>query len=309
MPGPGRSGDRAGAERVRPRRSRCSGCRATHVLLPVFCLLRRAYSVAVIGAALAAKAALGLGHRRIAAGLGVPAGDGAGLVAAVRRAGRRRCGCSSPGWPSRPGWTWSPPGPAGPGDRGRGGRGRGVAGRGAAAVRRVGSARRGDGMGGGVRGQRWPVAVPGVAAGGGGAGAQHELSLTPPGAGAVILGPVAREQVPGRRVMGVTGWVTAVPMSRTGPGWRRRRRSGLFRFQLISPAIDDQLSTRARGRLVRQSRRAGTPTRSGTGSATPGTPWTGGSGRGGRAGSRRWCPHRGRPRCAPTRTSWRSRRR
>jgi putative transposase len=27
---------------------------------------------------------------------------------------------------------------------------------------------------------------------------------------------------------------------------------GLFRFQLISSAIDDQLSTRARGRLVRE---------------------------------------------------------
>jgi hypothetical protein len=27
---------------------------------------------------------------------------------------------------------------------------------------------------------------------------------------------------------------------------------GLFRFQLNSPAIDDQLSTRARGQLVRQ---------------------------------------------------------
>jgi hypothetical protein len=44
------------------------------VLLPVFCLLRRAYSVAVIGAALAAKAALGLGHRPAAARLGVPPG-------------------------------------------------------------------------------------------------------------------------------------------------------------------------------------------------------------------------------------------
>ncbi|HEY5877349.1 MAG TPA: DUF6431 domain-containing protein [Nakamurella sp.] len=64
-----------GGERVRPRRSRCAGCRATHVLLPVFCLLRRAYSVTVIGAALAAKAALGLGHRRIAARLGVPSGS------------------------------------------------------------------------------------------------------------------------------------------------------------------------------------------------------------------------------------------
>jgi hypothetical protein len=44
------------------------------VLLPVFCLLRRAYSVTVIGAALAAKAALGLGHRRVSVLLGVPPG-------------------------------------------------------------------------------------------------------------------------------------------------------------------------------------------------------------------------------------------
>lgn len=63
-----------GSERVRPRRSRCARCRATHVLLPVFCLLRRAYSVSVIGAVLAAKAALGAGHRRVAARLGVPPG-------------------------------------------------------------------------------------------------------------------------------------------------------------------------------------------------------------------------------------------
>ena len=41
-----------------------------------------------------------------------------------------------------------------------------------------------------------------------------------------------------------------------------------------------------------RSRRAGTATRSGTGCGTPGTPWIAGSGRGGRAGSRRWCPHR-----------------
>jgi hypothetical protein len=42
------------------------------VLLPVLVLVRRADTVAVIGAALAAKAA-GLGHRRIATGLGRPA--------------------------------------------------------------------------------------------------------------------------------------------------------------------------------------------------------------------------------------------
>lgn len=54
---------------VRPRRSRCSRCRATHVLLPVLLLLRRADTAAVIGAALAARAG-GQGHRRIAATLG-----------------------------------------------------------------------------------------------------------------------------------------------------------------------------------------------------------------------------------------------
>ena len=49
-----------------PRRSRCTDCRATHVLLPVLVLARRTDTAAVIGAALAAKAA-GAGHRRIAA--------------------------------------------------------------------------------------------------------------------------------------------------------------------------------------------------------------------------------------------------
>ena len=62
-----------GPVRLRPRRSRCSGCGATHVLLPLVALLRRADAAAVIGAALALKAA-GLGHRRIADGLGRAAG-------------------------------------------------------------------------------------------------------------------------------------------------------------------------------------------------------------------------------------------
>jgi hypothetical protein len=57
---------------LRPRRSRCTGCGATHVLLPVGLLARRADTAAVIGAALAARAA-GLGYRRIAALLGRPA--------------------------------------------------------------------------------------------------------------------------------------------------------------------------------------------------------------------------------------------
>src|SRR3954464_2904452 len=61
-----------GVGRLRPRRARCRGCRQTHVLLPQGCLLRRRDTVAVIGAALAAKAT-GTGHRPIAGRLGVPA--------------------------------------------------------------------------------------------------------------------------------------------------------------------------------------------------------------------------------------------
>lgn len=55
-----------------PRRSRCTGCGVTHVLLPVVLLVRRADTAAVIGAGLTAKAT-GAGHRLIAALLGRPA--------------------------------------------------------------------------------------------------------------------------------------------------------------------------------------------------------------------------------------------
>ena len=51
--------------RLRPRRARCSGCGATHILLPVSCLSRRADTVEVIGVALVAAGA-GWGHRRVA---------------------------------------------------------------------------------------------------------------------------------------------------------------------------------------------------------------------------------------------------
>jgi hypothetical protein len=60
-----------GVGRLRARRAKCRGCGKTHVLLPEVCLLRRRDAVAVIGAALAARAA-GAGHRAIAARLGVP---------------------------------------------------------------------------------------------------------------------------------------------------------------------------------------------------------------------------------------------
>ena len=57
--------------RRRPRRSICSGCGATHVLLPVEGLVRRRDLAEVIGEALMARAA-GAGHRRIARRLGLP---------------------------------------------------------------------------------------------------------------------------------------------------------------------------------------------------------------------------------------------
>jgi hypothetical protein len=60
-----------GLVRLRPRRARCGGCGGTHVLLPVFALLRRVDLAEVIGAALAAKAA-GAGARSIAASQGRP---------------------------------------------------------------------------------------------------------------------------------------------------------------------------------------------------------------------------------------------
>jgi hypothetical protein len=63
--------DRGVEERRRPRRARCPSCLVSHVLVARDCLRRRRDLVAVIGAALVAKAA-GRGHRRIAKTLGVP---------------------------------------------------------------------------------------------------------------------------------------------------------------------------------------------------------------------------------------------
>jgi hypothetical protein len=63
--------DRVVDRPVRLRRSRCAGCRVTHVLLPVVALARRRDLAELIGAALVAGAA-GRGHRAIAAELGLP---------------------------------------------------------------------------------------------------------------------------------------------------------------------------------------------------------------------------------------------
>ena len=77
----------------------------------------------------------------------------------------------------------------------------------------------------------------------------------------------------------------------------RARAIGLFRYQLIREAADPALSSRARGRLVREiaARRAHRSGRA-AGSGSPGTPWTAGSGRGAAAGSTRWSPIRASPR-------------
>ena len=63
----------AGPVRLCPRRSRCTDCGVTHVLLPVTALLRRADAAGVIVSALAARASRRVGFRRIATELGRPA--------------------------------------------------------------------------------------------------------------------------------------------------------------------------------------------------------------------------------------------
>lgn len=70
---------------VRPRRARCRSCLVTHVLLPVTVLLRRSYAAEQIWMALSARAR-GVGHRRAAICLGVPAATVRGWL---RRAGGR----------------------------------------------------------------------------------------------------------------------------------------------------------------------------------------------------------------------------
>jgi hypothetical protein len=73
-----------------PRRSRCRECGTAHVLLPAWCLARRADAGEVIGQALEAKAA-GAGHRVIAERLGRPASTVRGwLRAFTARAERVR---------------------------------------------------------------------------------------------------------------------------------------------------------------------------------------------------------------------------
>jgi Domain of unknown function (DUF6431) len=71
-------------EMVTPRRSRCRGCRGTHVLLPAQLLSRRADAGAVTGRALEAKTA-GSGHRAVAGLLGRPESTVRGWLRALAR--------------------------------------------------------------------------------------------------------------------------------------------------------------------------------------------------------------------------------
>jgi hypothetical protein len=75
---------RDGERSLRLRRGYCSRCGATHVLLPACLMARRRDGVEVIGDALH-RAALGEGHRRIAARLGRPPDTVRGWLRAARR--------------------------------------------------------------------------------------------------------------------------------------------------------------------------------------------------------------------------------
>lgn len=68
---------------VRPRRSRCTGCGTTHVLLPETLWPRRMDAAEVIGAGLEI-AALGMGHRQVAAHLGLADGTVRGWIRRFR---------------------------------------------------------------------------------------------------------------------------------------------------------------------------------------------------------------------------------
>jgi hypothetical protein len=77
--------------RLRPRRSRCGSCKASHVLLPASVLLRRADEVEVIGSGLRAVAS-GRGYRGVAADLDRPVSTVRGWVRRVRRVADRVLG-------------------------------------------------------------------------------------------------------------------------------------------------------------------------------------------------------------------------
>lgn len=73
---------------VRPDRARCTGCGSTDVVLDAGLLPRRWCTADLAGQVLVA-AALGRGHRRVAADLAVPAGTVRGWIRGARRSAAR----------------------------------------------------------------------------------------------------------------------------------------------------------------------------------------------------------------------------
>ena len=100
--------------RLCPDRGRCRACRRSHVLLPAQFLPRRAYDVHVVGAALL-EAADGVGYRRVAATVDVPASTVRGWLTSVRARSTTlvagaleliRAAGQDPPWPARlPAWA------------------------------------------------------------------------------------------------------------------------------------------------------------------------------------------------------------
>ena len=163
----------------------------THVLLPVLLLVRRADIAAVIGAGSG-----GEGDRGRApadrCGAGPAGGDGAGLVAAFRQAGRGGpCGVHR-----------VVPGAGGGSGAARAG-GSAMGGCHRRGPRRCGGGggpvldRRGAGLAGRVSGVGGPVTGPGLAVGDR-PGDQHELTLTPVAIFLVIIGVHRRDEPDGR---------------------------------------------------------------------------------------------------------------
>ena len=217
MPGSGRFSGRAGPGRaVRPRRSRCTGCGVTHVLLPAGLLLRRMDEARVIGRG-AGLGGPGPGSPPDRGGAEGPGDTVRGwLRRAACRAGQVRevftkvaAAVSADPVPLEP--AGSPAGRCAGGGRGGGGRGRGP----------VAAAARGVAVGGRLGGHQCDAA----GAGDGRCGVQREFPLVSGPSLAVTLDGPAAAGTPRR-----TGSDNSCRKRTSGSGWSgpgRSRCSGI----------------------------------------------------------------------------------
>ena len=240
-----RSQGEGGVVRHRPRRSVCSGCSRTHVLMPACWLPRRADAVSVIGAALVAKA-LGRGHRRIAVGLGRPvstvrgwlrrfAANADALGVLFTRLLHALDPQAAPVMPTGSVFADAVE----------------VIGRAAsAAVLRLSPSCPWELA---ARASAGRLLAP-VAPGCGGRGAQHELTLGShrrTGQPQPLTDSRAAGSAVDREVA-VSGSATRAGIEDDDRRRARARDVGLFRYALIREAADGGLTNRERGRLVRQ---------------------------------------------------------